>query len=145
MYRMSTYQEFETWKASIEKNIANLLNTLPVNLQDKLDYSLDSLEVLEQWLLERYPEPNRYEALNEYLVIDGAGSYVGEVFRNYLGGNWTIDLEDQEYAFLGIAGIKDYKSNSRIVEVYPIIWVTTSIHRRIGNFIRTRVEQYLSS
>ena len=106
------------------------------------------VEILEGWLLEKYADfkPLRNDLDNqigEYWVIDGAGRYVGETFRKNFGGEWVIELKDEEYAYLGIPGIGRFKNSQIPTIVYPRTWVTASIDRRFGNFTRRQIERYL--
>jgi hypothetical protein len=146
-YRVSSQEEFRAWLDAMPERIEKFLQTLPDEIQGQLDYSIASIDILEKWLLEKYSglKPLRDDlakGTGKYSVIDGAGCYVGETFRKEFGGEWVIELKDQEYAYLGIPGIGKFRSLQIPPIVYPITWVTTSIDRRFGNFIRGQMERY---
>ncbi|MEZ4669050.1 MAG: hypothetical protein R3E39_14180 [Anaerolineae bacterium] len=145
IYRIRTYDEFtRKWTESIQARIAEFLELIPQAVGGQLDYSIESLDILENWLLEKYPDYKSARMDSEYAVMDAAGSYVAEVFLKHLGGKWTIELDDQENAFLGVPGIRDYQTTDPIhMTLLPTMMVTTSIDRRTGHFIQDRIEQHL--
>jgi hypothetical protein len=144
MFRMSIDEEFKDWLASKNSRLHDFINSLPPVLQNQLDYSIESANALEAWLLEKYPEYKLALNTSEFPIIDACGIYVGEVFRKALGGEWTIELEDNEHAFQGVPGIDSFRSNRTVVPVYPRTWVTASIDRRTGRFIYTLLERFVN-
>jgi len=48
-------EEFQDWLDHMEEALDAWLDRLPEEVRDKLDFSIDSLDALEGWLLERYP------------------------------------------------------------------------------------------
>jgi hypothetical protein len=54
-----------------------------------------SLDVLEKWLLSRYPSTSALLEESEKDILDELASYVGEAFRQNIGGIFNIDLEDE--------------------------------------------------
>lgn len=144
IYRMKTYDEFIQWTESIQARIAEFLELIPQHVRCQLDYSIESLDILENWLLEKYPDYKSARMDSEYPIMNAAGSYVAEVFLKHLGGKWTIELDDQENAFLGVPGIRDFQTTDTVtMPEYPKTMVTASIDRRTGHFIRDRIEQHL--
>ena len=78
------------------------------NVRRKLDYSPASLDVLEAWLLARYPDGDAARAETEVLLLDGVARYVGETFRKNVGGQWWFDLDGWTHEGLPqIAGIAE--------------------------------------
>jgi hypothetical protein len=116
-FRMTTDEEFKAWLESKDARLNDFLASLPPALQNQLDYSIESANALEAWLLEKYPEYKLALDAKEFPIIDACGIYVGEVFRKVLGGEWTIELKDEEYAYLGIPGIDGFRSNRTVVPV----------------------------
>ncbi|MBK8030933.1 MAG: hypothetical protein IPK17_15885 [Chloroflexi bacterium] len=142
MFRLETQKQFDEWLDDKDLRLMRFFASIPPELLSYLDFSLDSLKHLETWLLQKYPEVQRDLSVNELAIIDTIGTYVGEVFRKYLGGQWVIDLENEENAYFGIPGIGNFGGNHSIKLVYPSTWVTTSIHRRTGTFIYNLVEKF---
>jgi len=139
MFRLTNNDQFIEWRNTIESRLEQL-NGL---VSWELDYSIDSIDNLETWLLREYTELKLALTADEYPIIDACGTYVGEVLRRNLDGEWVIELNDQEYAYLGIPGISGFRGYAG-VPVYPHTWVTTSIDRRTGNFLRTRLEKLIT-
>jgi hypothetical protein len=140
---MLSNEEFEIWLQRTSDRLEYLFTTVPERVQNQLAFSLQSLDVLEKWLLDKYPDLETARDMNEYPLIDAVGTYVGETFRKQFGGKWTIELEDQENAYLVIPGITGFRSIRVPPIAYPRTWVTASIDRRVGNFIRGQTERYL--
>jgi hypothetical protein len=145
VFRIAYSEQFEQW----QNLLANRLIILEAETFDSIwpqhNYSIESLDVLEEWILDKYQEWKPPLEKRDAVFIDITGTYVGETFRKHLSGNWTIELEDKENAYWGIPGITGFNSSRPIRVVYPHTWVTTSIHRRTGVFIRRRLESYLTS
>ena len=142
IFRLETQKQFGEWLNDEDLRLMRFFASIPPELLIYLDFSLDSLKHLETWLLQKYPEVQADLSGNELAAIDTIGTYVGEVFRKHLGGQWVIDLENEENAYFGIPGIADFDRNLPIKLVYPSTWVTTSIHRRTGTFIYNLVEKF---
>jgi hypothetical protein len=111
---------------------------LPQSIIDKLDYSKASLDIIEDWLLEKYPKISELEKQD----YEGVARYVGETFRNELNtAIWSIQLDDEEIAFFGIPVlIGDKKIASPIC---PHALVTASIDRQKGTFFSTILNNLL--
>ena len=141
---MSSEQQFHAWLQQLPESIEILRNILAEDTGQTLDFSIDSLLMLEQWLLERYPDLKFIHENDEYHLMEAAGGYIGETIRQVVGGEWTIELKDEAYAYLGVPGIGGFKGNRRIPSVYPLTWATTSLNRRTGEYIRTLAERLIN-
>lgn len=75
----------------MEANAKNAVELAKTRFQAKLDYGTDSVQVLES-LFDRVqysmPDPESRETLG--LLTRLWGSYLGEVIRRKLGGEWLI-------------------------------------------------------
>ncbi len=87
------------WMSEINEAIDYFLDNLPSEINKQLNYTPESLQVIEIWihkhcpntqdiLMDKYPE-----------VSDGAARYIGEVFRRNLGGCWDIVLDQPSAKF----------------------------------------------
>ncbi|MBV8327742.1 hypothetical protein [Chryseobacterium sp.] len=99
-----------------------------------LDYSIKSLDDLEQWIINNYLSINN---LKEYpSMLDLLTIYIGETFRKHIGGKWVMDIEDQDHAYymMPVLTSPDYQG-----EIYkaPRTFATASIPRKKGNYIST--------
>lgn len=114
--------------------IEAFIRGLPKEVSVKLDYSPESLDSLEDWLMNAYSSPQ--DALEEQgnSVIDGASRYVGETFRKNLGGNWFINSSDSKVIYYGIPQLQSMRGQR--IPICPLAMVTSSLDRRRGDYIR---------
>jgi hypothetical protein len=84
---------FQQWLLHMEDGLADFLDRVPPGLRVFMDFSVPSLDLLEAWLLDRYPDEASIRAAAELPYLDGAARYVGEVFRSALGGTWRVRTE----------------------------------------------------
>lgn len=56
----------------------------------KLDFSIDSLKIIDDWLDKGRAKIQEYE---KYDTIVLCGAYLGEVLKKYFGGKWATTLE----------------------------------------------------
>jgi hypothetical protein len=68
-----------------------------------LDYSLESLGQLEQWVL-----AHRLTGDDTSLFDNRSARYLGEVFRQNLGGTWKLCLKDPRHLFFKLPVITDF-------------------------------------
>jgi hypothetical protein len=125
---------FEHWLAHMDDALAEFFARLPPALKAALDFAPESLDRLEAFLLERYPNVQAIKADPEP-YLDGAARYVGEVFRRHIGGRWRMRMDDPKYVYAGLPELTF--SASRDTPVCPITLVSASLDRRTGAFIST--------
>ena len=124
-----TDAEFQRWLSSMDDGLREFFEELPDAVSSKLDYSIDSLDVLEAWLLERYPTFEAGVEETEAPIIDGAGRYIGETFRKHAGGRWSIERNN---LFAGFPVITDFGGG---IPECPHTSATASLDRREGDYI----------
>ncbi len=56
----------------------------------KLDFSMDSLKAVDDWLNKERTKMQEYE---KYDTITLCGAYLGGVIKKYFGGKWNTTLE----------------------------------------------------
>jgi hypothetical protein len=88
-----------------------------------LDYSKQSLDVLERYLLEKLSPGTDGD-----LLRDHAARYLGETFRKLIGGHWELCLKDPDYIYLKLPVVTGYSK-------LPIEFPPTEI---IRNFLASR-------
>ncbi len=130
------YNLFQHWLIDIPKALERLMQRLPLEVKEKLEYSVESLDVLEEYLL------NQYASIQEIKqappdILNGYAIYVGETFRKVLADKtdrdpniWTIELDRSDYVFYNLPLIK--------IGAYidcPMTLVTASLDRRRGNYL----------
>ncbi len=127
----SERQGFEYWLDYMDDALEEFFAYLPEDVTTKLDYSIESLDVLEAWLLERYPVFDAIRQETDPLILDGAARYIGETFRKWIGGQWMVDLKDNAYD--GLPYIADFDVG--MLPFCPLTFATASTDRRWGDFI----------
>lgn len=135
---------FQHWLIDMPKAIERLMQRLPSEMQEKLDYSIESLDILEEYLL------NQYASIQEIKqappdILNGYAIYVGETFRKVLADKtdrepniWTIELDRIDNIYFNMPTIK--------IGGYigcPHYLVTASLDRRQGNYISTILKNKL--
>lgn len=126
---------FQVWLIDMDEAIQNLSNSLPSEVGSQLDYSPESLDVLEGWLLEKYCSVQ--DALGEEAnpILDGASRYVGETLRKNLGGTWFINNTDEKMLYFGAPQLQNMRGQR--IQISPLAMTTTSLDRRGGAYLRT--------
>jgi len=101
----------------------------------KRDYSRESLEQLEQFVLDRWPTQDGFIEESDTDFIDGAVRYIGETLLRPYGGGWHLNDDPQ------------FDSNNRPylrldtldrTPVTPFFLLTALLKRRTGSVL-TRV------
>jgi hypothetical protein len=127
--------EFEYWLIDMDNALAEFSTYFPEAERKQLDYSGESLNIVEQWLLRKYSNVQSAISPSEAPYIDKAARYVGETFRKHLGGYWYIELNNKKYVYFGLPQLRG-KSNKCTPDC-PHTMVTTCLDRRTGTFIQT--------
>lgn len=127
----ATRDDFEFWLFEMDDCLAEFICSLPTDISAKLDYSADSLSILETWLLSQYENVHKVLKDSEKLTLDMTARYVGETFRKKLGGIWNIDLKNKKNVYYRMPVIE--RPGSWIE--CPITLVAASTDRRSGNFM----------
>ncbi|NEJ19495.1 hypothetical protein GR247_04825 [Rhizobium leguminosarum] len=125
---------FEVWLIHMDDAIQNLINSLPNELGSRLDYSPESLDSLEAWLLEKYSSVQDELSEQSNPIIDGASRYVGETLRKNLGGTWFINNTDENLLYFGVPQLQNMRGQR--IQISPLAMVTTSLDRRRGSYLR---------
>lgn len=125
--------QFEEWLMEMTDAIERLQQSLPGEMQGKLDYSPESLQALEGFALAKYPSIGDAQKRTEATILDGMARYVGEVFRKRMGGKWMIDHSDKENAFYGLPQLSGMTGQN--AQICPLTLVTASLDRRTGKFL----------
>jgi hypothetical protein len=129
-----TQENFQDWIFYIDDKMDVFTEDFAQENNLVLDYSIQSLNDLEQWILKTYEDEDKL--IEDHKTLDLLAIYIGETFRKYIGGKWFMDTENQKNAFYMMPvltgpefkGVK-YKS--------PMTYATASIDRQEGNYIST--------
>lgn len=122
---------FDSWLWDMPNALESFKNRMPKEIQGKLDFSLQSLDIVEKHLLDNYETIEQIKNEPSY-ILDGYAVYVGETFRNVLKdrqpNQWELMLEeDNVYYLLPVIKIRGYTT-------CPLTLCTACIDRRWGNY-----------
>lgn len=123
--------DFQRWLSNMNYVLEDFFARFPPDIQKTLDYSVESLDVLEAWLLERYPNPKAAISEPDPMIFDGAARYIGETYRKTIGGYWWVDYED--FTMNGLPQITGSRSGPGAA--CPLAMATASTDRRRGDFL----------
>jgi hypothetical protein len=131
---LTTRESFDYWVDYMNEAIGEFKEQLPSDVADALDWSPESLNVLEEWILQNYSGPQEILSADT-TIVDGAGRYVGETFRRALRDHyWDIDLDDNKNVFFGLPVLT---TKEKATPVSPLSLVTASADRRRGEYLST--------
>lgn len=124
---------FQYWLANMDDALDEFISSAPVGVREKLDLSANSLNVLEQLVLDRYKSPAEAKPPNEAKFVDGAARYFGEVLRRNTGSKWMIRFDDQKDVHYGKPILWGGKIKS--VADCPLTAIIAATDRRTGGYL----------
>ena len=129
-----TKENFEEWIILIPFKMEYFTDTFAKENNLKLDYSIESLDELENWILGNYSEIK--DLIKDAKTLDYLTVYIGETFRKHIGGEWFIDLKNKKNAYYSMPVLT---SPDYIGEVYiaSMTFATACINRKKSNYIST--------
>ena len=77
----STRDDFEHWLFEMDDRLEEFVSVLPTDISTKMDYSAESLSVLEGWLMTQDESVNDILKESEKPMLDMVTRYVGETLR----------------------------------------------------------------
>lgn len=127
---------FEWWITCIPDKINRLEELIPKDIFGKLDYSIESFNVLEEYLLSKYTIK---QVKNNPELHDCLASYLGTTYRrNIQKSEWYVELENEKDAFYGIPILRV----SNLITFEPHSYVTTLLDRKKGNLLSSTLERH---
>lgn len=129
-----TQENFQEWLILIDFKMDFFTEEFAKEQNLTLDYSLESLDKLEGWILANYDDIKKLiddEKMLDYLTI-----YIGETFRKHLGGKWYIDLKNKKNAYYSMPVLTDPSYRGEVY-IAPMTYATACINRKKGNYIST--------
>ena len=130
----STDNRFQHWLAEMDDAINRFIDIAPADTKPKLDFSDQSLESLESWLLAKYADPDQAAHSSQAALVDGAARYVGEIFRARTDSHWSISFTDPKAVFYGLPTLQGGRLKAPLC---PLALVTSATDRRTGRHLRT--------
>ena len=129
-----TQEDFQEWIFYISDKMDYFTEEFAKEQSLILDYSMESLDDLEAWILDHFDDAK--ELIAEGQLLDYLTIYIGETFRKYIGGKWFIDLENKKNAYFSMPVLTD-PSYKGVVYKTPMTYATACISRKKGNYIST--------
>ena len=129
-YRFGSRDEFEMWLFRLPDVQTEFMDFFNRQAQQKLDYSVASLNALEAWLLEKYQNADEIQQLGQRDIHTGVASYLGGLYVRHLGATWNTNLEDVDNIYYALPVVEWDDSTD-----CPLATVTTSLARRRGDFL----------
>lgn len=140
-HALTDREDFEHWLMSIDGFLADLFASLPDETRRKLDFSPESLNVVEAWILAQYPSSDAMVRSDASRTVNALACYVGETIRKGLGGKWDIDLSDPDSAFFAVPIIVD--PAGALAPACPLTLTTACANRRTGVYLKRVLDNYL--
>ena len=129
-----TQENFQDWIFFISDKMEYFTGEFAQENSLTLDYSIKSLDEIEEWILANFKHHN--DLIAERKLLDYITIYIGETFRKHIGGKWYIDLENKKNAYYSMPVLTD---PAYIGERYvaSMTYATACISRQKGNYIST--------
>ncbi|WLF83251.1 hypothetical protein [Moraxella sp. ZY210820] len=129
--RAEQLELFDSWLWDMPNALERFKNRMPKEIQDQLDFSIQSLDIVEKHLLDNYETIEQIKNEPSY-ILDGYAVYVGETFRHSLRdrqpNQWELMLEeDNVFYLLPVIKVRYYTA-------CPLTLCTACIDRRWGNY-----------
>ncbi|WP_335966819.1 hypothetical protein [Galbibacter sp. PAP.153] len=122
--------DFEWWITCIPDKIERLEELIPPSIFSQLDYSLQSLNILGNYIIEKIQTVSNLK--NEQELWDCIASYVGTCYRrNVPTAKWRVELEDKNNLFYGVPALR----TDAMTNFYPKYEITTMLDRKRADFL----------
>jgi hypothetical protein len=118
----------DDWRAEVKAGIDRFIAAFPPAMQAKLDYSPASLDIVENWLLQRHPDIWSVRDETDFDLIDGAVFYVGECYKKNVGGFWSLSQSEPDDQDTDIQVIGGFHQDD---EINPTFLVMDAIRDRL--------------
>lgn len=129
-----TQENFQEWLILIDFKMDFFTEEFAKEQNLTLDYSLESLDKLESWILANYDDIKKL--IDDGKMLDYLTVYIGETFRKHLGGKWYIDLKNKKNAYYSMPVLTDPSYRGEVY-IAPMTYATACINRKKGNYIST--------
>ena len=127
---MSERQQFQDWLDYLPDFLQEFQSFMDESDQE-YDYSPESLDALEEWILSHYQDTDDLLKKSESQILNLLACYIGETIIKIKGGQWELDQEPESvYYGLPVIVLPPYGDT-----VCPITLVTASADRRTGDFL----------
>jgi hypothetical protein len=99
-------ENFDAWITFIDDRVDAWKNTAPDDIKNHLNWSAESLQKIEDYLVKNYTLENVGDPQNK-ATIDALASYIGETIRlNLPESKWKIELSDANDIYFNLPVVK---------------------------------------
>lgn len=131
------YETFIEWTTFTEDRFNEWKKSLPKEIAAKLDWTPESLLVVEKYLLDNYSAEDQ-KLKEKRPALDAIVSYVGDLIRkNIPETTWKIELEDETNIFYNLP----YLVFKLGVPLSPHSLVQDALVEKTGSVIKERYSQ----
>jgi hypothetical protein len=124
-------ERFEDWLFVMDDELEAFVRSFPDEMSQQLNYSPESLGVLESWMLKTYSSPKHLS--EDKMTWDKIGRYIGETYRKTLGGRWDVQLNSPEMAYYGLPVI----IAPNLSPDCPLSFSTAALDRKRQNYLQS--------
>jgi hypothetical protein len=130
-------EDFHWWISSIPDKIISLEDLIPPELFLKLDYSVESLDNIGDFLI---TNASVQSIRNHKDLWDAIASYIGAVYEKHVpSAKWYLELEDEKNIYYGIPILK----TSAFTTFAPHYEITTMLDRRRADFLSAITKKHI--
>ncbi len=137
-------ENFEAWVETIDERLFDWFNHLAPENKNDFDYSIDSLEKAEKYLIERFTLEDLRNPLYKY-EIDAVASYIIKVFAmHWPNSKFVIELDDEKNILFNRPAVITDPAIGMAFSPYQIIPSTVNL-KRIGGLrkiFEAKLRQY---
>ncbi len=136
-----TKESFEKWLKEIPAKLSTMTEDFAKKNKLKLDYSLESLDALEKWMIKEYDVAT--DLREEEDMLDLFALYVGETHIKHIGGEWYVDIENEKSVYYQKLGVQ-YEEEGDLAFRSARALCTSCISRKRGNLISQTLKKTLA-
>lgn len=133
-------EEFDVWVDNLDDFIEKAFELLPENISKQMDYSIESLDKLEEYLLKAYTS-EQFNTIENKDLLGGLAAYFGETARqNATNSYWSIDLVNKKNVYYNLPVMVSEKVKFTIS---PYQLVISLFSRNNGTFLSTIATNFI--
>lgn len=137
-------ENFDAWIATIDERISDWFQGLSKEEVSLFDYSIDSLDEIEKYLINNYSLEDLRDVKNK-ISIDAAASYIIKVFSiHWKSHEFRIELDDEKNILFNRPSICTVPEIGMAFSPYQILPSTLNL-KRVGGFrkiLESKKRQY---
>ena len=133
-----THETFNEWIKEIPEKLNTITGEFAKTNKLKLDYSIQSLDALEKWMIKQYDVAT--DLKDEEELWDMLALYVGETYMKHIGGEWYFETENPKsllYQEIVMKYIEDGEPAYRSARML----CTSCISRKKGTLISSTLKK----